>query len=160
MVTTQSLFFLLDISVLSNHLVVLMTTKLFGKLRFLMKLASSTSFSVPKNTPRVFHVETTRNTLGVFCRGFSFMLLLMFLFHANGDSGKDATIRSVDILQMSLLSSLNRYYILWPFGEILIYIYQKYWICGCTSSSYTESFLIELGVCLKNTKLLIEIKPI
>ena len=66
MVTTQSLFFLLDISVLSNHLVVLMTTKLFGKLRFLMKLASSTSFSVPKNIPREFHVETIRNTLGVF----------------------------------------------------------------------------------------------
>ena len=66
MVTKQSLFFLLDISVLSNHLVVLMTTKLFGKLRFLMKLASNTSFSVPKNTPRVFHVETMRNTLGVF----------------------------------------------------------------------------------------------
>ena len=66
MVTTQSLFFLLDINVISNHLVVLMTTKLFGKLRFLMKLASNTSFSVPKNTPRVFHVETMRNTLGVF----------------------------------------------------------------------------------------------
>ena len=82
MVTKQSLFFLLDISVLSNHLVVLMTTKLFGKLRFLMKLASNTSFSVPKNIPRLFHVETIRNTLGVFvgvslscyyC--FSFMLM-------------------------------------------------------------------------------------
>ena len=82
MVTTQSLFFLLDINVISNHLVVLMTTKLFGKLRFLMKLASNTSFSVPKNIPRLFHVETIRNTLGVFvgvslscyyC--FSFMLM-------------------------------------------------------------------------------------
>ena len=57
MVTTQSLFFMLDLSVVSSHLFVLMTPKLFFKPRFLLILDSSTSISVSTNTPRVFHVE-------------------------------------------------------------------------------------------------------